>query len=104
MHLDDGIQKGLTIIQKWARQRNVLAHVFCFHENGIENPYHRERKTKHLLVHNWLKSESKGFGAMLSLSSKLTVGRGRRCHDDVPLKHTAGNNVEGMEEDCTYIS
>lgn len=59
MHLgsDDGIQKDLTIIQKWARQRNVLAHVFCFHENGIENPYHCERKTKHLLIHSWLKSE-----------------------------------------------
>ena len=57
MHLggDDGIQKDLTIIQKWARQRNVLAHVFCFHENGIEN--HRKRKTKHLLAHSWLISE-----------------------------------------------
>ena len=59
MHLggDDGIQKDMTIIQKWARQRNVLAHVFCFHENGIENLYHRKRKTKQLLAHGWLNSE-----------------------------------------------
>ena len=59
MHLggDDGIQKDLTIIQKWARQRNVLAHVFCFHENGIETLYHRKRKTKQLLAHSWLNSQ-----------------------------------------------
>ena len=59
MHLggDDGIQKDLTTIQKWARQRNVLAHVVCFHENGIEDSYHRKRKTKHLLAHSWMKSE-----------------------------------------------
>ena len=78
MHLggDDGIQKDMTIIHKWARQRNVVAHVVCFHENGIEDPYHRKRITKHLLAHSWLKSEKQRSQSVV-FSSLLTGCGGR---------------------------